>query len=232
MLNINHMEVLGGEAAIIEIDGPLNGKTSPGFEEYIDRLLGKKLVYILLDASKLEFVSSEGIGVMLHVQKKIKKSNGYFILYNLSSEVSSLYEILGFNRVFRIAAGRIDAMQIMDRQREKGEFGAEGEEDSGSFAVSLEEDEDITVSEFQGSFFDEEESFPKEIQSKQRREQKTGGKREEPRPAAFDPFIVECKNCKTLIRIKQSGDYLCPTCKTELTVNSDQTVDFHEGGVT
>jgi anti-anti-sigma factor len=220
------MEVLSGEAAIVEIDGPLNGKTSPDFEEYINQLLERNLVYILLDASKLEFVSSEGIGVMLYIQKKITERNGFFILYNLSPEISSLYEILGFNKVFNIASSKIDALQIMDRQREMREEGEDESAgvsengDSGSYAVSLEEDEDISVSEFHGSFFEEEE-FPRE-------EIRTDKRKEKPEVVAFEPFVVECEKCKSLIRVKQSGGYLCPTCKTELTVNSNQTVVFHE----
>lgn len=218
MIFINHMEVLSGEAAIVEIEGHLNGKTSPDFEEYINQLLEKEMIYILIDASKLEFVSSEGIGVMLYIQKKITERNGFFILYNLTSEVSSLYDILGFSKVFNIAHSKIEALQIMDRQREMREKGEDKGEDSGNFAVSLEKDEDITISEFQGTLSGKETAPDKEL--------KTVQKKKEAVSATFSPFIVECEKCKTLIRIKKSGSYLCPTCKTELTVNNDQTVDF------
>ncbi len=216
MVFINHIEVLSGEAAIVEINGPLNSKTSPDFEEYINQLLDKKMIYILLDASQLEFVSSEGIGVMLYVQKKIAERNGFFILYNLIPEVSSLYEILGFDKVFNLASSKIDALQIMDGQiglRDKGEPG-----DTGIHTPSLEEDDDIKISEIPETFIEERKSYQNEVKTK-----RESGETE---TVAFDPFIVECEKCKTLVRIKQSGGYLCPTCKNELTANSDQTVDF------
>ena len=42
----------------------------------------------------------------------------------------------------------------------------------------------------------------------------------------FDQFVVECTNCKTLVRVKVAGDYLCPTCKIEFSVDKDQEVSF------
>lgn len=45
--------------------------------------------------------------------------------------------------------------------------------------------------------------------------------------AVFEnPLIVECADCKGLIRVKGSGHYLCPDCKAEFTVERDQTIVF------
>ena len=118
MVFINHIEVLSGEAAIVEINGPLNGETSPDFETYVNSLLEKRICFILLDAGNLQFVSSEGIGVILFIQKKLSENNGFFIMYNLQDEVQLLYNILGFDKVIKIARSKIDAMETMDKQIE------------------------------------------------------------------------------------------------------------------
>jgi len=41
-----------------------------------------------------------------------------------------------------------------------------------------------------------------------------------------NPIILECSGCKGLIRIRKSGAYICPDCRTEFSVEPDQTVVF------
>ena len=190
MVFINHSEVMGGNVAVVKIDGPLDGYTSPDFEDYIYQLLNKNIRYILFDALKLEYVSSEGIGLVLYLQKKISEENGFFVIFNLSDEIKALYEVLGFDKVFRIAEDQSEAMQVMDRQIELRQKG----NDQGYY--------DIKVME-------EDERGPGPVSEQ-----------------VFHPFVIECANCRTLVRIKQSGDYLCPACKTEFTILPDQTAVF------
>lgn len=195
MIFINHTEVMGGSVAIVKIDGPLDSFTSPDFEEYIGQLLDKKASFILLDALKLDYVSSEGIGVILLIQKRIAEQNGFFIIFNLPDEVRSLYEVLGFDKVFRMARDQAEAMQIMDRQielRERG-GGSGGRQPEQRGSVEPQADVDSAPTRQGPVFF---------------------------------PFVIECANCKSLIRIKQSGEYLCPECRAEFTVLPDQTAIF------
>jgi anti-anti-sigma factor len=43
----------------------------------------------------------------------------------------------------------------------------------------------------------------------------------------FDsPIIIECSNCGALVRSYRPGDYICPSCKTQFTVNRDGTAVF------
>ena len=121
---INHAEILDNKVAVVEIDGPLDSHTSPDFEEYINQILAKSILFILFDAGKMTYVSSEGIGLLLFLQRKISEANGFFVLFNLSGEILTLYRLLGFDKVFRIAESRADALQIMDRQMELRESGA------------------------------------------------------------------------------------------------------------
>ncbi len=219
MIFINHIEILGGEAAIVEIQGPLNSETSPDFEEYINRLVDKKIFYILLDAAKLEFISSDGIGLTLFIQKKLSKNNGYFVIYNLPDEIYSLFKLLGFDKIFTIALTRIDAMQIMDRQIEmRGSPEKAAEEglqphSGNEAAVKDGNDTDDGAMGFysSGIINSGAEMHPAEI-NRDRDE--------------FDPVIVECINCSSLIRVKKSGEYICPSCKVEFTVDREKSVRF------
>ena len=207
MIFINHTEVLDGKVAIVDIKGPLNSKTSPDVESYINQLLQKEKYFILLNSAKLEYVSSEGIGLILLIQKKIAERNGSLILFNLPEEIRSLYALLGFDKIFRIAGSRIEAMQIMDKNLELRESQlempprAETEQfrEEPPAPVSLHTDKEDQVSLFE----------------------------EDQETHEFTPFIFECPHCSTMVRVRQSGNFLCPQCNREFSVNSDRSVTFN-----
>ncbi len=44
----------------------------------------------------------------------------------------------------------------------------------------------------------------------------------------FDhPLVIECPECKAMIRISSSGKFKCPDCALQFTVDDDQTVYFN-----
>ncbi|MDY6932834.1 MAG: STAS domain-containing protein [Spirochaetota bacterium] len=209
MVFISLTEAIDGKVAIIELDGALDSETSHDLEEYIDQLTAKNQNLIIMDTSKLEYVSSVGIGVTLYVHKKILLNNGCFVICNLTNEISTLYKLLGFDKIFRIASNREEALQIMNKQLEM--------RDHPEMKNSMHEDnlelERLRVHSIEEVGFEENslEMPSDEIAEK----------------VAFDnPIILECAECKSLIRVKKSGAYMCPDCKMEFTVEADQTVLF------
>jgi anti-sigma B factor antagonist/stage II sporulation protein AA (anti-sigma F factor antagonist) len=200
MLFINHKEINDGNTVLIEIKGPLNTATSSNFEDYINGLLEKQKYYFILDAGSMEYVSSQGIGVMLFIQKKLAARNGCFVLCNLHSEIMILYRLLGFDRVLTIARSVEDAVQIMQRQIEM----------RGSMPPPVPEPEESREA------------------GERAAEQGIAREREEPgdSPEFDHPLIVECAHCRGLVRVKHGGVYECPYCHTEFAVEKDQTIIF------
>ena len=188
---ISHSEILDSRVAVVEIDGPLESRTSQDFEDYINRLLAKSILFILFDAKKMEYVSSEGIGLLLLLQKKISAANGFFVLFNPVPEITTLFGLLGFDKVFRMAESRAEALQIMDRQIELRERG----EAVGPEAAAPEP----------------EPAAPAEIAEPSPEIAAAAGPR---------AMIVECSGCRARIRVYSDGDYLCPHCKTGFSVTS------------
>ena len=238
MIFINHSEILDGKVVIVDLKGALDSSTSLDFEKYIDNLLEKDKIFLIFDGSGLEFVSSAGIGVMLYVQQKISEKNGSFILFNLADEIVSLYELLGFNSIFKIALSRIDAMQIMDNQLEMRENNSDAEEIFENEIVEEnnfnEEEEDVENLDFE--IEDEIEPFDNEDLDNEIDEEQIDNEIiddiviEDDSSlndlSSFEPFVVECNNCKTLIRVRNVGDFKCPDCGIEFTVKDSKTVVF------
>ncbi len=214
---IKHSEILDNRVAVVEIDGPLDSLTSPGFEDYINKLLDKNILFILFDSGKMSYVSSEGIGLLLFLQRKISEANGFFVIFSLPHEILTLYALLGFDNVFRIAKDRAEAIQVMDRQMELRKKGLKEE-------PPMLPAEDVTIGAA-GAMEPFEEMSPPPAKPEEMRKKPSAPAAEEEMPAGLQPRsrIVECSHCKSLMRVSRDGDYLCPHCNTEFTVKSRDT---------
>jgi anti-anti-sigma factor len=203
MIFINHKEDTDGKIVVVDIKGALDSATSADFEEYINQLLGIRKYYIVLNAEGLEFVSSAGIGVILYIQKKIFSGRGFFILCGISEEISALYEILGFDKIIKIEPTIAEALKTMEKQLMLIES-EKAEEQVKQIILPGNVDVPVTGTGKKSGIrvsSEEERSFE-------------------------HPLILECSSCKGMIRVKKSGNYICPDCKTEFLVEPDQTVIF------
>jgi len=208
MFFINHTDIGEGSAAVIEVEGPLNSDSAPDFDDYLSRLIDNNVIHLLIDMKHLNYISSEGIGATLMIQKSINEKNGLVVFFNVNNEISSLFKLLGFDTIFTIASDRADALHILDKNMElfPGEITPQisGQTDSMD---EFHSEEDSVFSEFEES---EPELFSEIDESS----------------SAFEPFIIECIKCRSLIRIKETGDQLCPYCSAEFTVDDDKKAVF------
>ncbi|MFH0974160.1 MAG: STAS domain-containing protein [Spirochaetota bacterium] len=205
MIFINHTEDLEGKVVLIELKGALDSETSPDFEDYINQLLLKKKFFVIINAKNLTYISSAGFGVFLYTQKKILSSKGFFIVCNISEEIATIYKMLGFDKIIKLANSKEEALSIMQKQITLIESEMRGK------AVIKKEALDS---------FRAQPEVVKELSNSNSEEESSGEK-------TFDhPIILECAECKGMIRVKKSGEYICPDCKTGFTVEPDQTVVF------
>jgi anti-anti-sigma factor len=203
MIFINHTEDLAGKVIVIDIKGALNSETSADFEEYINQLLIKKKLFLIIDAAGLKYISSAGFGVFLYIQKKLMAAKGFFIVCNISEEIYALYKLLGFDKILKIAPNKDEALSIIKKQisligsdiSEKPEVKDKPQPDSTDYKMGK--------PSIDGSA--SETTVNKEFEH---------------------PIILECSECRGMIRVKKSGNYICPDCKAEFSVEPDQTVIF------
>ena len=205
---IKHTEILDKRAAVVEVEGPLDSYTSPDFEDYINQLLDKNILFILFDGGTMDYVSSEGIGLFLFLQKKISEANGFFVMFNVADEAMTLYRLLGFDKVFRIAESRADALQIMDRQMELREKGITEEPLPGAAEAAM-ATADIAAAPV-------ERPAPPAVP--ETKEKTVKAPQED-----LGSSIIECTGCRSPIRVYHDGSYLCPYCNTEITVMNRNT---------
>jgi len=130
------------------------------------------------------------------------------VFFNINNEIASLFKLLGFDTLFTIAADRADALHILDKHIELF---------PGTIMPPISDTSDIS------------DAFPSE-------EKSVFSEFEESEPELFpviedtantlEPFVIECVKCRSLIRVKESGDQLCPYCSAEFTVTDEKKAVF------
>jgi len=212
MIMIEHAEELKGGIVTVTIKGHLDSETSYDFEEYVNQLFDRGRRFLVLDAGGLEYVSSQGIGVMLYLHKKIAASNGICVFCNLRDEIKTLGALLGLDKVLAISPSRDDAFARVIKHQELGAHSESTEKIPDEVAVQIIEEDEKAPRE--GAAVKPEAPSAEQAESADEK-------------GDFEsPLIVECAECKALVRVHKSGDYICPECHTEFYVEEDQTVIF------
>ena len=89
-----------GNEFIISIEGRLDTITAPELETIVKTSL-EGIVSLVLDFSKLEYISSAGLRVVLTAQKIMNK-HGKMVIRNVNSNVHEVFDITGFSDILTI----------------------------------------------------------------------------------------------------------------------------------
>ena len=87
--------------AKILVEGRVDTTTAPDLEKEINTAMEKTEV-ITLDCSKLVYISSAGLRVLLSAHKAMTKKNGRFELTNVGDDIMEIFSITGFSRILNI----------------------------------------------------------------------------------------------------------------------------------
>jgi anti-sigma B factor antagonist len=69
-------------------------------QAFLDKLQGP----VTLDCSRLEYISSAGLGVLLKTQKRLMASSGGLRLAGVSRHLRDIFQYSGFDQIFEIEA--------------------------------------------------------------------------------------------------------------------------------
>jgi anti-anti-sigma factor len=97
---VNIMKTANGENLSINLEGRLDTITSPYLEAELKASLNG-VTKLELDFSKLEYLSSAGLRVILSAQKLMNKQ-GKMIVKNVNSIIMEVFEVTGFVDILTI----------------------------------------------------------------------------------------------------------------------------------
>ena len=91
-----------GDVVIVKMAGRLDSSTAQATEDSFVRLIEDGAPRLAVDLSKLEYISSAGLRVLLVVAKKVQQANGKVTLFGLLPGVREVFSVSGFDKIFAI----------------------------------------------------------------------------------------------------------------------------------
>lgn len=86
---------------IIAVEGDLDTKTCPQFQEDIKDILGSG-ADVILECSALEYVSSWGLRMMLLLHKDLVAGGGSLTVRNVNANVREVLSLTGFVNILNV----------------------------------------------------------------------------------------------------------------------------------
>lgn len=97
---------------ILRIDGRLDAASAPLLERKINSLIDEGHYHLILDFSRVDYLSSAGMRVLLSATKKLHAKKGNFILFGVAEDVGDIIRMAGFDKILRICATEKEALQL------------------------------------------------------------------------------------------------------------------------
>lgn len=95
-------ESIDNNIAILEVEGSIDSKTAPEFEKTALSAINSQ-AQVIIDLTKVEFLSSAGLRVLLMIYRQIKARSGKVVLVGVSEEIQEVMSNTGFINFFNIA---------------------------------------------------------------------------------------------------------------------------------
>jgi len=103
--------------------GFVNAHTVRLFETEIQKALDHERYRIVVNCAGLTYIASAGLGALMGVIEEIRHHGGDIRLTDLNETVRNIFEILGFNHLYRIFPSEVEAILSF---REEGEGAGPG----------------------------------------------------------------------------------------------------------
>ena len=103
------------ELTIVRPQGRLDASGAPPLEQELRRHLTHGETRLIVDLSETNYISSNGLRVLLVALKAARKNGGALKLCCLSARLSEIFEMVGFDQVFEIYPTCAEAAQAFER---------------------------------------------------------------------------------------------------------------------
>lgn len=101
------------EALIIRLEGDLIGENDGvGLLSIVTDAMQQKVVTCVIDISKLRYINSIGIGVLITILTKFRNKGGEVFLLSPSESVQKLLVITKLNAIFQITKTEEEALEL------------------------------------------------------------------------------------------------------------------------
>jgi anti-sigma B factor antagonist len=101
-----------GEVSVAALAGAIDGKTAPEVQDRLMPLIADN-TKIVIDMSKVSFLSSAGLRILLLLYRQASSRNGKIALAGLPDPIQDVMSMTGFLNYFKIAASVDEAVEAV-----------------------------------------------------------------------------------------------------------------------
>jgi stage II sporulation protein AA (anti-sigma F factor antagonist) len=94
--------LMANEISVVRPQGRLDSVTTAVFERDLLRNIDSGATRVLIDFSKLDYISSAGLRSVLLAAKRIRASGGRMSLCSLNRQIAEVFDISGFSSILDI----------------------------------------------------------------------------------------------------------------------------------
>ena len=98
------------DVTLVYPKGFINAHTVRLFETELQKSLQQRRFKVVVNCAELAYIASAGLGAMMGAIEEIRGNGGDLRLTDLNETVQNIFEILGFNHLFRIFPSERDAL--------------------------------------------------------------------------------------------------------------------------
>jgi anti-sigma B factor antagonist len=98
--------------ATVRLEGSLDGKTAPEVREQLRPLLATESK-LILDLTKVDYLSSAGLRLLLLLYRELSAKKGKLALLGVSEDIRTVMSHTGFLNFFTLAATEAEAVEAV-----------------------------------------------------------------------------------------------------------------------
>ena len=87
---------------VLQLEGEIDLHVSPEVAESLRPMVAKKPGVLVVDLTKVTYLDSSGLAVLIEAMQKVQEYDGKFALANVQESVKHIFEIARLDQVFQI----------------------------------------------------------------------------------------------------------------------------------
>jgi anti-anti-sigma factor len=92
------MEITWNESGQLQLTGRFDASQEAKARTELDRIAES----VVIDLSKLDYISSAGLGVLIHTHLRLSKEGKNLTLRNMNPHISNIFQLSGLVKLFHI----------------------------------------------------------------------------------------------------------------------------------
>ncbi|MES2122120.1 MAG: STAS domain-containing protein [Chlamydiota bacterium] len=112
-IGLNIVIEQSGGVQILKLEGRVDAITTPSLERELGALVETHHEKLLLDFSKVDYLSSAGMRLLLSYTKKMKGKGGVFAMCDIGEDVMEILKMAGFDKVLAFYPNEAEALKLI-----------------------------------------------------------------------------------------------------------------------